>query len=120
MIHALAIIVAVVGFACLCAAMVRHQKDLLGHALTVRSARRLRIAGALSLLFALAVDMIVLGSGYGAVAWCGHLTAGAALVLIGLNRKVARDNHRILRTNVRVSAPHRPPRRYDTDRTTQE
>lgn len=90
MIHALAIIVTTLGFACLCAAMARHQKDVFGHTLTARSARRLRIAGTIALLSALAVDMTCLGSAYGAVAWCGHLTTGAALVLTGLNRKAAR------------------------------
>jgi len=90
MIHALAIIVTILGFACLCAAMARHRKDVFGHILTARSARRLRIAGTIALLSALALDMTCLGSAYGAVAWCGHLTAGAALVLTGLNRKAAR------------------------------
>lgn len=90
MIHALAIIVTTLGFACLCAAMVRHQKDILGHTLAVRSARLLRVAGTIALLSALALDMTCLGSAYGAVAWWGHLTAGAALVLTGLNRKAAR------------------------------
>lgn len=90
MIHALAITVAVLGFACLCAAMVRHQKDVFGNPLTARSVRLFRVAGVISLLSALAVDMTCLGRGYGAVAWCGHLTVGAAFVLTGLNRTVAR------------------------------
>lgn len=90
MIHALAIIVTTLGFACLCVAMARHQKDVFGHTLTARSVRRLRVAGTIALLSALAVDMTCLGSAYGAVAWCGHLTVGAALVLTGLNRKVTR------------------------------
>lgn len=90
MIHGLAIIVAISGFAFLCAAMTRHQKDVLGRKVPVATARRIRITGGAILLFALAIDLIGLGAAYGAVAWCGHLTAGAAFVLTGLNWKVAR------------------------------
>jgi hypothetical protein len=90
MIHGLAIIIAICGFALLCAAMVRHQKDVLGRKVPAAAARRIRNVGGAVLLLALAIDMIGFGAGYGAVAWCGHLTAGAAFVLTGLNWKVAR------------------------------
>ncbi|EIZ77421.1 hypothetical protein WSK_4035 [Novosphingobium sp. Rr 2-17] len=90
MIHGLAILIAITGFACLCTAMARHQKDVLGRKLAAPAARRLRMTGGTLMLFALAMDMIGLGAAYGAVAWCGHLTAGAALVLTGLNWKLAR------------------------------
>ncbi|MGK2911716.1 MAG: DUF3325 domain-containing protein [Sphingobium sp.] len=86
----MALMVAIIGFVCLCAAMTRHQKDVLGRKLTAQSTRRLRAAGGTFLICALAMDLTALGGGYGAVTWCGHLTVGAALVLTGLNWKVAR------------------------------
>jgi hypothetical protein len=90
-IHVLAIALCVAGFAALCAAMSRHQKDFVGRALDRRTSLRLRAGGGALLLAALALDMAGLGAGYGAVAWCGHLTLGAALVLARLNRASPRS-----------------------------
>jgi hypothetical protein len=91
MTHIIAIALCIAGFASLCAAMVRHQPDFVGHKLDAGTGRLLRHAGGAILLAALAVDMIGLGAGYGAIAWCGHLTLGAALVLFRLNRTIARQ-----------------------------
>ena len=91
MTHIIAIALCIIGFACLCAAMVRHQPDFIGRKLDAGTSRMLRHAGGALLLAALAVDMIGQGSGYGAVAWCGHLTLGAGLVLFRLNRAISRQ-----------------------------
>lgn len=90
MIHGFAILMAIAGFACLCAAMARHQKDVFGRKLAAPAARRVRITGGALLLCTLTTDILGLGAAYGAVAWCGHLSAAAALVLTGLNWRVAR------------------------------
>ena len=91
MTHILSIALCIAGFACLCAAMARHQADVIGRKLKVRTSRMVRHGGATALLTALAVDMFGLGAGYGAIAWCGHLTLGAALVLFRLNSVTARQ-----------------------------
>ena len=92
MTHLIAIVLCVAGFAGLCAAMPRHQRDFLGRTLRAAAGRRLRIAGAGLLLLALAIDLAGLGAGYGTIAWCGHLTVAAALVLARLNRATARHS----------------------------
>lgn len=91
MIHCLSIALCVVGFACLCAAMARHQPDFLGRKLDAGASRTVRHAGAIALMSGLAVSMIGFGAGYGAIAWCGHLTLAAGLVLFRLNRAIARQ-----------------------------
>ncbi|WP_336973596.1 DUF3325 domain-containing protein [Sphingobium aromaticiconvertens] len=91
MIHILAMTLCVTGFACLCAAMARHQKDFIGHKLETGASRQLRLIGGTILLLALSIDMAGLGAGYGAIAWCGHLTVAAALVLTHLNWAIARN-----------------------------
>jgi hypothetical protein len=91
MTHILSIALCITGFACLCGAMTRHQPDFVGRKLDAKTDRMLRHGGAIALLAALAVDMAGLGGGYGAVAWCGHLMLGAAMVLFRLNRVTARQ-----------------------------
>ncbi|SER83257.1 DUF3325 domain-containing protein [Sphingobium sp. YR768] len=89
MIHILAICASFLGFGCLCAAMARHQKDLLGRTLPRQAQRWLRGAGGAVLLVALATDMAELGAAYGTIAWFGHLTIGAAMAVTGLKWKTA-------------------------------
>ncbi|WP_420144710.1 DUF3325 domain-containing protein [Sphingobium sp.] len=91
MTHILSVALCIAGFACLCAAMTRHQPDFIGCKLDARTSRMIRRVGAAISLSALAINMIGLGAGYGAIAWCGHLTLGAALVLFCLNRLIARQ-----------------------------
>jgi hypothetical protein len=92
MIHILALLLCVTGFACLCAAMARHQKDFIGRKLEAGASRQLRLIGGAILLLALSIDMVGLGAGYGAVAWCGHLMVAAALVLTRLNWAISRNS----------------------------
>jgi hypothetical protein len=89
MIHILAICTSIFGFGCLCAAMARHQKDMLGRTLPRHAQRWLRWTGGAFLLVALATDMAGIGAAYGAIAWFGHLTIGAAMAVTGLKWKTA-------------------------------
>ena len=89
MIHILAICAAILGFGCLCAAMARHQKDMLGRTLPVPVQQRFRKAGFTLLLVALVIDMAGLGTAHGAIAWFGHLTVGAMMAVATLKWKTA-------------------------------
>jgi|EndMetStandDraft_9_1072997.scaffolds.fasta_scaffold08108_4 hypothetical protein len=101
MTHLLVQLLCIAGFACLCAAMARHQADFVGRKLDPRTGRHLRAGGLTVLAIALAAAMAGLGAGYGAVAWCGHMTVAAALVLFRLNRAGARNSTRTARRDVR-------------------
>src|SRR3546814_2380954 len=74
MIHLLLFPLAFAGFAMLCAARDRHQRDLLGRKLPARTATRLRRGGLFLLLLAYPVAGLALGWGYGAVEWLGQLS----------------------------------------------
>ena len=89
MIHILAICAAILGFGCLCAAMARHQKDMLGRTLPFPVQQQFRKAAFTLLLVALVIDMTGLGTAYGAIVWFGHLTVGAMMVLAILKWKTA-------------------------------
>lgn len=82
--HLICQLLALGAFACLALAMDRHQQDLLGRELPPERARWLRTAGwallALSLWAALQVQPWSLGL----VAWVGHISAAAAIVLLGM------------------------------------
>lgn len=90
MIHFFCIALAAAGFALLAAAMDRHQKDLVGSKLPSAYSRRLRMAGAAMLVATLIIGTIGPGLAVGVIAWFGHLTAGAAIVLTWLCWKTAR------------------------------
>lgn len=90
MIHIVCIALAAAGFALLAAAMDRHQKDLVGSKLPPASSRRLRMAGATMLVATLVIGTIGPGLAVGVIAWFGHLTAGAAIVLTWLCWNTAR------------------------------
>ena len=78
MIHLLLFLLAFAGFAMLCAARDRHQRDLLGRKLPARTAIGLRRTGLFLVLLAYPVAGLALGWGYGAVEWLGQakLTQG--------------------------------------------
>ncbi|MBY8824032.1 DUF3325 domain-containing protein [Sphingomonas colocasiae] len=69
------------GFACLCLAMDRHQRDILGRRLSDSASRRLRLTGFAAIALGLATAIAALGWGYGAVLWFGLLTLGAAPII---------------------------------------
>lgn len=91
MIHLLLFLLAFVGFAMLCAARDRHQRDLLGRKLSVGTAARLRRGGLFLLLLAYPVAGLALGWGYGAIEWLGQLSGGALLTVLLLTHLSARQ-----------------------------
>jgi hypothetical protein len=95
MIHFLLFLLSSLGFALLCLARDRHQRDLLGRKLARRQAAMLRRGGWGCLLLAYAAAGIALGWGYGTIEWLGQLSAGALLTVLILSGR----------------AEHRAPRR---------
>ena len=81
MTHIIVALLALAGFALLLMAMPRHQQDWLRRKLPARTGRLLRIGGFGLLTAAFAIAGIGLGWAYGAVAWFGWLSFGAALTL---------------------------------------
>jgi hypothetical protein len=79
-----ATLLCVIGFAALCLAMPRHQSDLIRIKLPKRASRTLRPVGLFVLLAAFACDIAARGLALGAIAWLGHLSIGAALVVASL------------------------------------
>ncbi len=84
MTHVLTLLPAMVGFGSLCLSMDRHQEDLLGRELPARLRYLLRVLG--WVMLALSYFAAVRGFGWtlGSVAWTGHLSLAAAIVVIGL------------------------------------
>ena len=90
MIHILLFLLAFSGFAMLCAARDRHQRDMLGRKLPAGTAARMRRGGLFLLLLAYPVAGLALGWGYGAIEWFGQLSGGALLTVLLLSRQSAR------------------------------
>lgn len=90
MTHLFCIVLAIAGFAMLAGAMERHQRDIIGRKLPPFTSRRLRAAGTGVLAAALLVGVIDAGAARGVIAWFGHLTVGAAVVLTWLCWNTAR------------------------------
>lgn len=84
MIHFLAIILALCGFALLAISMPRHQANMAGRKLAPAATRRARVSGYALLLLVFVLDGFAFGAGYGAVAWFGHLSIGAWSVVAWL------------------------------------
>lgn len=81
MIHLATGLACLIGFALLLGAMARHQQDWLRRKLPARFSLMLRCAGFGALLVAFVLAGAGYGWAYGAVAWFGWLSAGAALIL---------------------------------------
>lgn len=84
MIHALAFLLCLAGFAALAFAVERQQDDLFGRALPAGTTRGLRIAATCLLLLALAMLVTRQGWGLGLVLFSGHTSAAAGLVYCAL------------------------------------
>lgn len=80
MTHLVVLFLSTGAFAALALAMERHQEDLFGRALAVRTSRWLRAAGGALLLVALQVIVTAQGWGVGLVSLSGHTSLGAGLV----------------------------------------
>lgn len=84
MMHLLAILLALSGFALLALSMGRHQPDIAGRKLAASAARRARAGGYAVLLSVLLLDWAAFGAAYGAIACFGHLSVGAWCVVAWL------------------------------------
>lgn len=89
MIHLLLFLLASSGFAMLCLARERHQRDVFGRKLSGVAAKRLRAGGLMCLALAFVLAGTGLGWAYGAVEWLGQLSAGAlvSVILLALARR---------------------------------
>lgn len=75
-------LLALAGFACLALAMEEHHHWLTGRDPSVRTRRRLRLAGALLLAASWLSTWATWGPAMGSVAWCGLLTLAAAPLVL--------------------------------------
>ncbi|TDW61445.1 uncharacterized protein DUF3325 [Novosphingobium sp. PhB55] len=81
MIHLAIAGLALLGFALLLIAMARHHQDWLRRKLSPRRSIAMRWSGFSALVSAYVIAGFGLGWAYGAVAWCGWMSAAAALAL---------------------------------------
>lgn len=89
--HAATSLASLIAFALLALAMDRHQRDLFGRELAPRRSRVLRVGGWVALLASLAIAVRAQGWSLGLVAWCGHVSLGAGVVILAL---VARERRK--------------------------
>jgi hypothetical protein len=82
--HLLTVVLCLAGFAALAAATERQQEALLGRRLGGSPSRRLRLAGAILLLVALAFLVASQGWGLGLVMYSGHTSLAAGCVHVAL------------------------------------
>lgn len=82
MIHLLLFFLASTGFAMLCLARGRHQRDLVGRTLSGGVSGRIRAAGWAIFLLAFVLAGRGVGWGYGVVEWFGLLSAGALVTVV--------------------------------------
>jgi hypothetical protein len=80
------LMVSVAGFAALCMAMSRHQRDVLGRLLPIATTRWLKCGGWVALAAAWAVAAAAEGPGLGSVYWAGVLTLAALVVSLTITR----------------------------------
>ncbi len=90
-VHLICQALALAAFACLALAMDRHQQDLFGKELPAAQTRRLRAGGWTLLALSLHAALQLQPWSVGLVAWFGHISTAAAVVLLGL---VARERLR--------------------------
>lgn len=90
MIHLASLVVAFAGFVLLCAAMQRHQAEIVGARLTPVLGLRLRLSGGALLLASWLIDAIGLGWAVGSVTALGHFTLAAGLAIAALHWRAAR------------------------------
>ncbi|CAA2109060.1 DUF3325 domain-containing protein [Variovorax paradoxus] len=80
MTHLALFMLCLAGFAALALGMERTQEDLFGRALTSATVRRLRVAGWVVLLAALACAVRAQGWSLGLVSYSGHTSLAAGVV----------------------------------------
>jgi hypothetical protein len=84
MIHLLAFVLCLAGFAALALAVRRQQREIIGRWLRPTTAHALRAAGVCALLLALGLLVASAGWGLGLVMFSGHTTLAAGVVYCGL------------------------------------
>lgn len=84
MTHLSVLAISVLGFTGLALSMDRHQRDQFGRPLPANQTRILRWLGWLLLAVALPVALRGLGTGFGLVAWTGHVSLATAAVYVVL------------------------------------
>jgi hypothetical protein len=80
----MSLLLAIVGFACLAAAMNRHHSEVIGGKPSRSRARLLRVAGSVALFALLVLDMTTIGAAFGALFAFGYASLGSGVVLLGL------------------------------------
>lgn len=85
----LALLLALVGFACLSLAMDRHHRDVFGALPVARLRRLFRLGGWAALMAAVGCCIVGWGVAYGVIAGCGIFAVGAALPLLWLSYRTA-------------------------------
>lgn len=81
MTHILAVLFSLAGLGALALSMKRHQRDIIGRRLSERDQSLTRAAGWFSIAASLALDMVGFGPAYGTVAWFGHMSIAAWIVV---------------------------------------
>ncbi|PTR32727.1 uncharacterized protein DUF3325 [Luteibacter sp. OK325] len=80
----MSLLLAIVGFACLAAAMNRHHSEVIGGKPPRARVRLLRVAGSVAFFALLVFDMTTSGAAFGALLAFGYASAGACIVLLAL------------------------------------
>ncbi|SRR5690625_2454162 len=86
------------AFTCLSLSMPRHQGDLFGKELCIKTTKYLRLAGWILLLLALCFSVGNMGWSFGITAYIGHTSLAAGMVFVALiveSRIKARRNGRV-------------------------
>lgn len=84
MMRVAALLICVCGFACIAAAMERHQQTVFGRALPAAASRAWRAAGACALVVALALCVAAQGWALGLVGYSGSTSVAAGVVYLAL------------------------------------
>jgi hypothetical protein len=80
----MSLLLAIVGFACLAAAMNRHHAEVIGGKPSHSRARLLRIAGSVALFAMIFFQMTRDGAAFGTLLAFGYASAGAGIVLLAV------------------------------------
>ena len=91
MTHLLLLFFATTGFGLLCLSRERHQRDLVGRRLAVRSARYARWGGISSLVVAFLLAGYASGWATGALEWLGVSSVAALVTMLLLASRSRRD-----------------------------
>jgi hypothetical protein len=92
MIHLLLLLLASAGFAMLCLARDRHQRDVFGRKLSAGASKGLYAAGWTCFGLAFVLAGLGLGWAYGAIEWVGMLSAGALVTVLLVTRLASRKS----------------------------